>query len=87
MQLPIIAPGKRFSLPRPVGCADSMLIARLAQGWAQRGQVGAVVTADPADTQRLADELAFFAPALRVAVFPDWEPRKAACDEMFTIFP
>ena len=73
MQLPIIAPGKRFSLPRPVGCADSMLIARLAQGWAQRGQVGAVVTADPADTQRLADELAFFAPALRVAVFPDWE--------------
>ena len=34
---------------------------------------GAIVTADPADTQRLADELPFFAPGLRIAVFPDWE--------------
>jgi transcription-repair coupling factor (superfamily II helicase) len=32
-----------------------------------------VVTAEPADAQRLADELPFFAPGLRVAVFPDWE--------------
>jgi transcription-repair coupling factor (superfamily II helicase) len=32
-----------------------------------------VVTAEPADSQRLADELPFFAPGLRVAVFPDWE--------------
>ncbi len=73
MQLPTIAPGKRFTLPRPVGSADSMLLARLAQGWAQRGQIGTIVTADPADTQRLADELPFFAPGLRIAVFPDWE--------------
>ena len=73
MQLPIIAPGKRFSLPRPVGSSDALLIARLAQGWAQQGQIGAVITADPADTQRLADELPFFAPGLRIAVFPDWE--------------
>jgi hypothetical protein len=29
--------------------------------------------ADPADAQRLADELPFFAPGLRVALFPDWE--------------
>ena len=33
----------------------------------------AIVTAEPADTQRLEDELAFFAPELRIAVFPDWE--------------
>jgi transcription-repair coupling factor (superfamily II helicase) len=33
----------------------------------------AVFSAEPADTQRLADELPFFAPGLRVAVFPDWE--------------
>jgi transcription-repair coupling factor (superfamily II helicase) len=33
----------------------------------------AIVCAEPGDTQRLADELPFFAPGLRVAVFPDWE--------------
>jgi transcription-repair coupling factor (superfamily II helicase) len=69
MQLPIIAPGKRFTLPRPTGSADALLIARLAQ----RGGVQAVITAEPSDAQRLADELPFFAPGLRVAVFPDWE--------------
>ena len=39
---------------------------------AQR-RLTAIVTAEPADTQRLEDELPFFAPELRVAVFPDWE--------------
>ncbi len=33
----------------------------------------AVFTAEPADTQRLADEIPLFDPDLRVAVFPDWE--------------
>jgi transcription-repair coupling factor (superfamily II helicase) len=69
MQLPQIAPGKRFTLPRPTGSADALLIARMAQ----RGGVHAVITAEPSDAQRLADELPFFAPGLRVAVFPDWE--------------
>jgi transcription-repair coupling factor (superfamily II helicase) len=69
MQLPVIPPGKRFTLSRPCGSADALLIARFAQ----RGGVTAVIAADPADTQRLADELPFFAPELRVAVFPDWE--------------
>jgi transcription-repair coupling factor (superfamily II helicase) len=32
-----------------------------------------IVTAEPGDAQRLAEEMAFFAPGLRVAVFPDWE--------------
>ena len=53
MQLPRIAPGKRLTLPRPVGSADALLIATHAQ----RGGLTAVVTAEPADTQRLADEL------------------------------
>jgi transcription-repair coupling factor (superfamily II helicase) len=73
MQLPTIAPGKRYTLPLPAGSADALLLARVAQGWARQGRWGAIVTADPADTQRLADELPFFAPDLRVAVFPDWE--------------
>ncbi|MFO1340953.1 MAG: CarD family transcriptional regulator, partial [Burkholderiaceae bacterium] len=73
MQLPSIAPGKRFTLPRPTGSADALLLARLAESRAAEQRVLAIVTAEPADAQRLADELPFFAPGLRVAVFPAWE--------------
>jgi len=73
MQLPAIAPGKRFTLPRPTGSADALLLARFAQAQAAAHKITAIVTAEPADTQRLEAELPFFAPALRVAVFPDWE--------------
>ena len=70
MHLPSIAPGKRFTLPRPTGSADALLIARHA---AQQKTLTTVITAEPADAQRLADELPFFAPGLRIALFPDWE--------------
>jgi len=73
MQLPSIAPGKRFTLPRPLGSADALLLARYAQAMAAKQTLLAIVTAEPADAQRLEDELPFFAPGLRVAVFPDWE--------------
>ena len=73
MQIPVIAPGKRFTLPRPPGSADALLLARFAQVQAAQKKLTAIVTAEPADTQRLEDELAFFAPNLRIAVFPDWE--------------
>jgi transcription-repair coupling factor (superfamily II helicase) len=73
MHLPTIAAGKRFALPRPTGSADALLLARLAERWAAERRITTIITADPADTQRLADELPFFAPALRIAVFPDWE--------------
>ncbi len=73
MHLPSIAPGKRFTLPRPPGSADALLLARLARRHADEQRLLAIFTADPSDTTRLADELAFFDPRLRVAVFPDWE--------------
>jgi transcription-repair coupling factor (superfamily II helicase) len=73
MQLPVIATGKRFTLPRPIGSADALLLAQFAQARQAEKRLLAIITADPADTQRLADELPFFAPGLRVAVFPDWE--------------
>ncbi len=73
MHLPDIAPGKRFTLPRPTGSADALLLARFARAQKAAGKLTAIVTAEPADTQRLEDELVFFAPELRVAVFPDWE--------------
>ncbi len=71
MQLPRLAPGQRPTLPRPPGSADALLLARLAR--TRAGQLTAIVCADPADAQRLEAELGFFAPGLRVAVFPDWE--------------
>jgi transcription-repair coupling factor (superfamily II helicase) len=73
MHLPAIAPGKRYTLPRPVGSADALLLARHAQQQHAQQRLVAIITAEPADTQRLEDELAFFAPDLRIAVFPDWE--------------
>ncbi|MFM2054451.1 MAG: transcription-repair coupling factor, partial [Pseudomonadota bacterium] len=73
MQLPQIAPGKRYTVPRPLGSADALLIARFAERQAAQKKMLGVITAEPADAQRLPDELAFFAPGLRVAVFPDWE--------------
>ena len=73
MLLPTIAPGKRFTLPRPVGSADALLLARIARQRAEDKRLLAIVTAEPADAQRLADELPFFEPGLNIAVFPDWE--------------
>ena len=73
MQLPPIAPGKKFNQPRPTGSADALLLARFARQQLQAGRLSLIVTAEPGDTQRLEDELKFFAPELRVAVFPDWE--------------
>ena len=73
LPLPSIATGKRFTVPRPPGSADALLLARFAQGRKAQGQLTAVITADPADAQRLLDEMAFFVPELRCAVFPDWE--------------
>ncbi|MES2941192.1 MAG: transcription-repair coupling factor [Pseudomonadota bacterium] len=73
MELPKLSPGKRFNLPRPVGSADALLIARMAEREKPARRITAVVTADATDAQRLIDELAFFSPDLRCALFPDWE--------------
>ena len=62
-----------MALPRPVGSADALLLARLAQREKAQGRLTAIVTADANDAQRLLDEIAFFAPDLRTALFPDWE--------------
>jgi transcription-repair coupling factor (superfamily II helicase) len=74
---PTLAPGRRFTLARPMGSGDALQLAQMAAGLASAPpasrSVLAVFTAEPADAQRLLDELPFFAPALRVALFPDWE--------------
>jgi transcription-repair coupling factor (superfamily II helicase) len=73
MDLPKLNPGKRFTLPRPAGSADAMLLARLGEREKAAGKPMTVVTANANDAQRLLDEIAFFAPTLRCALFPDWE--------------
>jgi len=73
MDLPKLTPGKRYTLPRPVGSADALLLAQLALRDKAAGKVMAIVTADAPDAQRLIDEMAFFAPELRCVLFPDWE--------------
>ncbi|MEY4737008.1 MAG: hypothetical protein RL302_1327 [Pseudomonadota bacterium] len=73
MDLPKLTSGKRYTLPRPAGSADALLLARLGEREKAAGQALTVVTADASDAQRLLEEIAFFAPTLRCALFPDWE--------------
>jgi transcription-repair coupling factor (superfamily II helicase) len=73
MDLPKLNAGRRFTLPRPPGSADALLLARLARRERDGGRLTAIVTADATDAQRLLEELAFFEPGLRCALFPDWE--------------
>ena len=73
MQLPALVSGKRYTLPQPVGSADALLIAQLGLREKAAGRLTAIITADAATAQRLMDEVTFFAPDLRCALFPDWE--------------
>jgi transcription-repair coupling factor (superfamily II helicase) len=70
---PKLSPGKRYTLPRPISSADSLLLAEFATLEKAAGRITAIVTGDTADAQRIVDELAFFAPQLRTVMFPDWE--------------
>ena len=73
MVLPKLSPGKRYTLPQPVGSADALLIATLGLREKAAGKLTAIITSDATTAQRLLDEIAFFAPTLRCALFPDWE--------------
>ncbi|GAB2531580.1 MAG: transcription-repair coupling factor [Comamonadaceae bacterium] len=73
MDLPKLPPGKRFTVPRPTGSADALLLARLGEREKSAQRTTVIVTADASDAQRLIDEMTFFAPELRCALFPDWE--------------
>ena len=55
------------------GSADALALAQYATAAAERGELTAVVCAEALAAQRLAAEIAWFAPTLRVATLPDWE--------------
>ncbi|MCX7171888.1 MAG: transcription-repair coupling factor, partial [Proteobacteria bacterium] len=74
-QLAVLAlpkPGGRLDLPNLAGSADALAIAQLAHDVAA-GRLLTVITASPLAAQRLQDEIAWFAPKLRVHLLPDWE--------------
>jgi transcription-repair coupling factor (superfamily II helicase) len=73
MDLPKLQSGKRYTLPRPAGSVDSLLLAQLGEREKATGRPLAIITSDATDAQRLQEEIAFFAPDLRCALFPDWE--------------
>ncbi|MGI9132324.1 MAG: CarD family transcriptional regulator, partial [Rhodoferax sp.] len=73
MDLPKLHSGKRHTLPRGAGSSDARLLAALGEREKAHGRPMTVVTADASDAQRLLEEMAFFAPTLRCALFPDWE--------------
>ena len=73
MDLPKLVAGKRHTLAQPTGSADSLLIAHLCLREKAAGKLTAIITADANTAQRLIAEIAFFAPDLRCALFPDWE--------------
>ena len=73
MDLPKLQTGKRYTLPRPAGSADALLLSHLAARERDAGRLLAIVCADATDAQRLIDEIGFFSPGLRCAMFPDWE--------------
>ena len=55
MDLPKLVPGRRYTLPRPAGSADSLLLAQLATREKAARRLTAIVTADATDAQRLID--------------------------------
>src|SRR4051812_8151987 len=69
LSLPLPIPGSRLSVSGLHGSSDALAIAALAR----RRRPLAVFTSQALDGQRLAQELPFFEPGLRVNLFPDWE--------------
>lgn len=61
-------PGARLDLPALHGSGDALALAKIA---AKAPLL--ILTAAPQDAQRLADELAWFNPSLRLRILPDWE--------------
>src|SRR5262249_50229907 len=55
------------------GSADALALALLARECASKKRVLAAIAADGQGARRIAEELPWFAPELRVALLPDWE--------------
>ncbi len=65
--------GRKTLAPALVGSADALALAQYVSSAVERGELTAVVCAEALAAQRLASEIAWFGPGLRVATLPDWE--------------
>src|SRR2546429_5772937 len=65
--------GRKIVLEPLAGSADALALAQLATQCAHDHRILAVICADALATQRLAEEIGYFEPELRVAAFADWE--------------
>src|SRR5439155_20980305 len=65
--------GQRTRAKPLSGSADALALAQLAVRLSRDKRVLATFCADALAAQRLVEEIAWFAPGLRVALLPDWE--------------
>ncbi|UBM09707.1 transcription-repair coupling factor [Cupriavidus metallidurans] len=70
---PLIKPGLRHAVNGLTGSADALAVAAYARQHRRSAPMVAVVCAHAVDAQRLAEEIPWFAPELRVRLLPDWE--------------
>ncbi len=70
---PLPPAGQRAQAAGLPGSADALAIAQLGVACAASARLLVVFCADALAAQRIADEAAWFAPGLRVALLPDWE--------------
>lgn len=73
ISLPLVKPGQRHLVTGLHGSADALALAAYAREHRARVPMLAVMCANAMDAQRLAEEIPWFAPELRVRVLPDWE--------------
>ena len=66
-------PGRKQSAGPFAGSSDALALAQMARQCHAETRMLTVLSADPQSAQRLAEEIAWFAPELRVALLPDWE--------------
>jgi transcription-repair coupling factor (superfamily II helicase) len=76
--LPALAPripvaGQKSTVAPLAGSADALALAQVALQATTARRTLSIVCADALATQRLADEMTWLAPGLRIAIFPDWE--------------
>jgi transcription-repair coupling factor (superfamily II helicase) len=76
--LPSLAPrlppaGQRVTLPPLAGSADALALAQIGVAARAQRRMLVIVCADALAATRLTAEIGWFAPALGVGTFPDWE--------------
>ena len=73
MDIPKLAPGRRHTTLMPPAGSDAAGLAQIAAAAKKRAEPVLIVCAQAVDALRLIEEIPFFEPEVRCALFPDWE--------------